>query len=193
MKNITTFAIDLIIKDSLYAFRYNDNISDEFKRLFEAWSDAEYLESFFEEHKADLQKEFYDYITVEDAIFQTLDEASDLEQELIEIAENGKTNNNENLQTIFKPLNNRDKDKHPIPDYQESKVYGANRKSWLRIYAIRIEKNVFIITGGAIKLVPRMNDRDHLKDELEKLDKVKEFLIEEGIIDNDSIVEFLEL
>jgi hypothetical protein len=193
MKNITTFAIDYIVKDSLYAVRYNDSVSDEFKRLFEAWSDVEYLESFFEEHKADLQKEFYDYITVEDAIFQTLDEASDLEQELIEIAENGKTNNNDNLQTIFKPLYNQDKKKYPIPDYQDSKVYGSNRKSWLRIYAIRIEKNVFIITGGAIKLVPRIDDRDHLKDELDKLDKVKEFLIEEDIIDNDSIVEFLEL
>lgn len=193
MNNITTFAIDLIIKDSLYAVRYNDNVSDEFKRLFEAWSDVEYLESFFEEHKADLQKEFYNNISIEDAIFQTLDEASDLEQELIEIAENGKTNNNENLQTIFKPLYNQDKNKHPIPEHQKSKVYGSNHKSWLRLYAIRIEKNVFIITGGAIKLVLEMRDRDHLKDELDKLDKVKEFLIEEGIVDNDSIVEFLEL
>lgn len=193
MKNITTFALDFIVKNSLYAVRYNDNVSDEFKRIFEAWSDVEYLESFFEEHKADLQKEFYNYINVEDAIFQTLDEANELEQKLIEIAENGKTNNNENLQTIFKPLNNQDKNKYPIPDYQESKIYGSKRKSWLRIYAIRIEKNVFIITGGAIKLVPRINDRDHLKDELKKLEKVKEFLIEEGILDNDSIVEFLEL
>ncbi|MEA3496047.1 MAG: hypothetical protein U9R42_08430 [Bacteroidota bacterium] len=63
----------------------------------------------------------------------------------------------------------------------------------MRIYAIRIEENVFIITGGAIKLTKTMNEREHLKNELKKLENVKQFLILEGIIDNDSIVDYLEL
>ncbi len=196
-----------INKNSLYAIKYDDehdefennefeednSPKDEFRRLFNNWSDIEYLDAFFEKHQSDLQKEFYNYISIEDAIQQTIDEADNLEQKLISISENGKTDNSENLDNLFKPLNNREQSVYPIPDYQENKVYGDEHKSWIRIYAIRIEKNVFIVTGGAIKLVKKMSEREHLKNELIKLDKVKEFLISEGIIDNDGIVEYLEL
>ena len=187
------FAVYKIIENSLYAIKYKGNEHDEFSRLFNDWSDIEYLESFFEEHKSDLQKEFYNFISIEKAIGQTIDEADELEQKLIEIAEKGKTSDYENLQTLFKPLNKKDEDKYPIPDYQKSKVYGSENKSWLRIYAIRIEPNVFIVTGGAIKLTETMNDREHLLNELENLSQAKQFLIDEGIIDNNSIDDFLEL
>jgi len=193
MGNSSIFAIEIIIEDSLYAVKYDNNVNDEFTELFEKWTDVEYLESFFEEHKSDLQKEFYDHISIEDAIFQTIDEANKLEKKLIEIAEIGKTDNYENLQTLFKPLNNKDKSRYSIPGHQESKVYGTYRKSWLRIYAIRITENVFIITGGAIKLTQTMNERKHLLEQLDNLSKVKHFLIEQEIIDIDSIVDFFEL
>ena len=193
MGNSSIFALEIIIEDSLYAVKYDKNSIDEFARLFDLWTDVEYLESFFEEHKSDLQKDFYNNISIEDAIFQTIDEANELEKELIEIAEIGKTDNYENLQILFKPLNNRDKSKHPIPGHQESKVYGAYRKSWLRVYAIRITENVFIITGGAIKLTQTMNERKHLLKELDNLSQAKQFLIEQEIIDIDSIVDFFEL
>jgi hypothetical protein len=193
MKNTFIFAVKIIIKNSLYSIKYKGDEHDEFSRLFEEWSDIEFLEAFFEEHKSDLQKEFYDFISIEKAIEQTIKEAEKLEQKLIEIAEAGKTNDLENLQTLFKPLNKKDVEKYPIPDYQETKVYGSAQKSWLRIYAIRIESNVFIITGGAIKLTETMNEREHLLEELEKLNRVKQFLIDETVIDNDSIVEFFEI
>lgn len=52
---------------------------------------------------------------------------------------------------------------------------------------------MFIVTGGAIKLTETMNEREHLLNELDKLKRVKQFLIENGIIDNDSIDDFLEI
>ncbi len=87
---------------------------------------------------------------------------------------------------MFKPLNKKDESRHPIPDYQKSKVYGNQHKSWLRIYAIRIEPNIYCITGGAIKLVLKMEEREHLKNELHKLELAKQFLIDNEIIDTDS-------
>lgn len=207
MKNRIIFAVRKIIENCLYAIQYEgdddefenyefrevQSSNDEFRRLFNNWSDPEYLEAFFEKHKSDLQKGFYNFISIERAIERTIDEANELEQKLIEIAEQGKTNNYENLQTLFKPLNKSDEDKYPIPDYQKSKAYGSARKSWLRIYAIRIDHNLFIVTGGAIKLTDTMNEREHLLKELEKLSQTKEFLIEKGIIDSDSIVDFLQI
>ena len=200
------FAIEIIIKDSLYAVKYTDDTdefvnnefdenygdSDEFSRLFNNWQDPEYLDGFFNKHKDDLESGFFNF-TIEEAIQKTIDEAYEFEQKILSVAEKGKESITENLQTLFKPLNNYENEIYPIPKYQKSKTYGSNYKSWLRIYAIRIEKNVFIITGGAIKLTKTMNDREHLKKELIKLEKVKSFLISEGIIDNDSIIDFLEL
>ncbi len=201
------FAIEIIVKDSLYAVKYTDDNDefennefieghknpDEFNRLFINWQDPEYLDGFFNKNKEDLQKEFYGNISIEEAIQKTIDEAYKLGQKILSVAEKGKESISESLQTLFKPLNNYENEIYPIPIYQKSKVYGSNYKSWLRIYALRIEKNVFIITGGAIKLTKTMNEREHLKKELKKLENVKSFLISEGIIDNDSIIDFLEL
>jgi len=200
------FAIERLVKESLYAVKYSEGkdefennefdenyvVKDEFSRLFNNWQDPEYLDNFFNKHKADLQKEFYNYISIEDAIQKTIDEAYKFQQKILLIAEKGKENFSKSLQTLFVPLYNSEKEVYPIPDYQRSKTYGSH-KSWLRIYAIRIEENVFIITGGAIKLTKTMNEREHLIKELNKIEEIKEFLISEGIIDNDSIVDFLEL
>lgn len=202
------FVLHSIIENSLYAIKYDDSEVDEFennefeeeyekpnefRRLFNNWSDPEYLESFFHKHVLDLQRKFYNFITIEDAINQTIDEALQLAERIIEVAESGKENKYETLQTLFKPLSKKDDFLVTTPQYQSSKVYGAHKKSWLRIYAIRIEPNLFIVTGGAIKLTETMNERKHLLNELDKLKRVKQFLIENGIIDNDSIDDFLEI
>jgi len=65
-------------------------------------------------------------------------------------------------------------------------------KSWLRLYAIRIDANVFVISGGAIKLTPNMNERDHLLKELSKLEITKSFLKEMDLV-YDYNFDFLEL
>lgn len=202
------FVIETIIENSLYAIKYGDTVVDEFennefeedykkpnefRRLFNNWSDPEYLDAFFYKHRDDLQKEFYDFISIEDAITQTRKESMRLEKRIKEIAEKGNENDFQSLQTLFKPLYKREEELINIPSHQRSKAYGDCHKSWLRIYAIRIEKNVFIITGGAIKLTENMNEREHLLKELEKIKMVKQFLINEQIIDNDSIIELLEL
>ena len=63
------------------------------------------------------------------------------------------------------------------------------RPSWLRIYAIRIEVNLFVVCGGAIKLTPTMNTRDHLILELYKLECTRNYLQDE----DDDNLEFFEL
>lgn len=63
------------------------------------------------------------------------------------------------------------------------------RPSWLRIYAIRVDVNLFVISGGAIKLTPTMNETDHLILELDKLEITKQYLLDD---ENDQI-DFVEL
>ncbi|WP_430613208.1 hypothetical protein [Flavobacterium sp. JP2137] len=62
------------------------------------------------------------------------------------------------------------------------------------MYAIKIDEDVFVITGGAIKLPLQhlMEDRVHTKEELRKLECAKEYLKDNGIFDEDSFFEFLK-
>ncbi len=65
-----------IFENCLWATKYTDKGPDEFERLFELWQDIEYLEQFFEDNKHDLQSEFYDQISVEEAVRETRNEAN---------------------------------------------------------------------------------------------------------------------
>ena len=47
------------------------------------------------------------------------------------------------------------------------------------------------MTGGAIKLTRTMQEREHTLLELQKMEQVRKFLLENGIIDEDSFIEFI--
>lgn len=65
------------------------------------------------------------------------------------------------------------------------------RKNYLRIDALRIDDDCFVITGGAIKLTHLMEEREHTANELQKLEVAKQFLKANDIYDSDSFYEFL--
>lgn len=50
---------------------------------------------------------------------------------------------------------------------------------------------MYIITGGAIKLTATMQEREHTRMELVKMDRVRRFLLEENIIDDDGFVDYM--
>lgn len=86
------------------------------------------------------------------------------------------------LQVLFKPLSNNE---YKLRPYQKLKVYGTIRKSWLRVYAVRITSDLFVITGGAIKLTRTMEERDHTKDQLRRISKARNYLKEQGFSERD--------
>ncbi|MGL5563993.1 MAG: hypothetical protein ACRDCN_15450 [Tannerellaceae bacterium] len=65
------------------------------------------------------------------------------------------------------------------------------KDNWLRLYAIKIDDNRFLITGGAIKLTRTMQENEYTNNELYKLSKVCNFLKQEGVFDSDSFDELL--
>lgn len=66
---------------------------------------------------------------------------------------------------------------------------------YLRLYAVRIDSSTYVITGGAVKLPLQhlMQDREHTSIELYKLQQVKLFLEDNGIFDEDSFYEYLNI
>lgn len=99
------------------------------------------------------------------------------------------------------PDANLDEIFHPLENFRTSDILLGKEKarlkrvkrhsSWLRIYAIKLSEGIYVITGGAIKLTLKIEEREHTKQELIKLKKVRSFLLNENIIDNDSFIEYM--
>lgn len=75
------------------------------------------------------------------------------------------------------------------------KAYGEGcyrHQSWLRIYAIKIEHGVYLVTGGAIKLTATMGERRHTLEELAKLERVRNYLLDNGVYDLDGFNDYID-
>lgn len=179
MKILPTFV------PSLYAFKYSAREPDELERVFDQWDDPTYLSEFFEENERDLS------VSIEEAIFKVRNEAKFLRKKLLELTATAPIRLNE----LFKNLDNNETSPKLL-----SPQKAPNR--WLRIYAIRIDENFYVVTGGTIKLDGgaiaarkefKMKDRDHTNDELKKINRCREFLREQGVIDEESFNDIFEL
>ena len=166
-----------IFEPYLYSFKYSDEEFDELERLFDEWNDIEMLQRFFEENRKDLR---YFRIEVDEAIIETRKEAAALLKKFIDLSLASSTN----LDSMFVNL---DDSESRIIDLAKQK----SKRRWLRIYALRIDTNTYVITGGAIKLTLKMGARPHTAKELEKLEFCRNYLKDQGVFDADSFNELV--
>lgn len=138
---------------------------------------------FFIRNQEDLNA-FY-HVSLEDAIWDTIEDSDKIETMLLELAEN------DNLDTLFRPLDNNEISESLLQKDKARLKKRPLHSSWLRIYAIRLSTGAYIITGGAIKLTLKMEEREHTKLELSKIEKVRNFLLSEHIIDDDSFIDYI--
>lgn len=168
--------IDIFANEKLYAFKYDGEDDHELDRLLELWTNPEYLEEFLETNCKDLPSNKTPY-----KLFNEIqDNAEELEDILIDIAES----DDRQFEEFFKALDNNE---YKVLELSRQK----GRKNYLRIYALRIDKNCFVITGGAIKFTHLMQDRPHTNQELIKIEMCRQYLKENDIYDTDSFYEFL--
>lgn len=171
--------------EKVFSIQYQENEPHIFEQLFDNWSDVEYLFDFFHEHIKDLesshwQEKFSKKISIEQAIDITMEHALDFEKIILDLAKRNTLNVYGNsLNQIFVPLSKTFYE----PLKTALKSYGTGRNSWLRIYAIHIQ-DVYIITGGAIKLTQAMQDRPHTQKQLDTMKFVVSELKRNGFTDN---------
>ena len=191
LKIVRIFAADMkferIIegKDHLWAVRDMNKPNNELAALFQKWNDAEYLWEFFMENLDDLQ-EFFHIERISEAVEDTIDDAEQLERLILEMPYT------ENLDELFHPLGSTDLVIRELTREKARNWERTDHVSWLRVYAIRVEKNVFVITGGAIKLTHTMQDRAHTQEELGKLNQCRQYLLDNGVFDSDSFISMIE-
>jgi len=172
-------------RDHLWAVRDMNKSKNELAILFDSWNDINYLMTFFSENIDDLNNYFH-IQKISEAIDDTMDDAEELESLILDVPFT------DNLDELFKPLGTTDM---TIQELSRNKARNWDRPghaSWLRIYAIRLEKNVYVITGGAIKLTATMQERPHTQEQLDKLNQCRQYLINNGVFDADSFIDLTE-
>lgn len=172
-------------KDHLWAVRDMTKPTNELSLLFQSWNDIGYLMDFFMANFEDLKKYFH-IERISDAIEDTLDDAKQLERLILDIPYTEK------LDELFKPLGETDLIIRELAREKARNWGRTMHASWLRIYAIRLEKDVFVITGGAIKLTRAMQERPHTQEQFDKLNKCRQYLVDNGVFDADSFISLTE-
>ena len=119
-----------------------------------------------------MNDKYWDGISIDEAIVKTRTEAKKLERILLEYAKKGIVKGSKNLSMLFKPLTQDKFEK----EFEKDKVKVDEKKTWVRLYAIRIDVNLFVVCGGAVKLRKTLNDRDYLLKELEKMEITRNYL-----------------
>jgi hypothetical protein len=176
---------DSITEDGrLWSVRYENQEDNALFMAFDQWNDIAWLRQFFKENLDDLESYFH-ITNVNQAIYDTLDDSEQLECLIMDISPDA------DLEAIFRPLENSRTSEMLLSREKARLQQRPHHASWLRIYAIRLEKGIYIVTGGAIKLTRTMQEREHTLLELQKMEQVRKFLLENGIIDEDSFIEFL--
>ena len=183
IEDMMTF--DDITEDGrLWAVRYEGDSDNALYNLFEQWNDVTWLRSFFKANIEDLSS-YFKITDVNQAIIDTIEDSERLQCIIMDISPDA------DLDEIFRPLENYRSGDTTLGKEKAKLKQQMKHSSWLRIYAIKLATGVYIITGGAIKLTATMQEREHTQAELVKLEQVRNFLLSEGIIDNDGFIDYL--
>ena len=169
---------------NLWAVRYDGESDNALFTIFDQWTDVLYLRSFFKQNWRDMSS-FYKIKDMGTAIADTIEDSDELESLLLSLS------SDDDLDWLFHPLENFRITEMLLGREKARLKRTVGHSSWLRIYAIKLEQGVYIITGGAIKLTLRMDEREHTRRELEKMEKVRQYLIEENIVDEDGFLDFV--
>lgn len=183
-----------IFGNNLVSVKYSDTdtahktYTSEWDKIFSQWKDLTYINNFFKQKRiANHLASSYNRkngITAAVARMQVYRDAIFVRKRILEICEAMVTDESENLDMFFRPLNNKQTGERPL---QHTK----HRKRLIAIYAIRISANHYVLTGGAIKLVHMMDEQEETNHQLSRLKQMANYLKEEGAIDEEAYYELI--
>lgn len=184
-QNYKDMTYDKILDDGrLWSVQYEGDDFNALQMLFDQWEDPMWLRDFFLKNIDDLSL-YFKITDVNQAIFDTLEDREKLQCLILDISPDA------DLDKLFRPLDNN-RTQEMLLGKEKARLKNTPRHaSWLRIYAIKLEPGIYIVTGGAIKLTATMQEREHTLKELEKMEKVRTHLLEQNIVDADAFVDYL--
>lgn len=183
--NKKDMTFDKVTKDGrLWAVRFDGNADNEFIKTIDQWDDVVWLRSFFQENFSDLIA-YFKISDINTAISDTIEDSDHLQRIILDISPDA------DLNRIFRPLDNNQVSDVMLQKEKARLKRKIGHSSWLRLYAIKLVSGIYIITGGAIKLTATMQEREHTRCELAKLERVRNFLLQENVIDDTGFIDYM--
>lgn len=171
--------------EKLWAVRYDDCLDNVLDSILGQWNDVVWLRNFFKANLEDLTS-YFKITDVNQAIYDTIDDSERLQCLIMDISPEA------NLDKLFRPLDNS-RTSEMILGKEKARLHDSQKHaSWLRIYAIKLDPGIYVITGGAIKLTRTMQEREHTLVELARMEKVRRFMLDNNIVDKDSFDDYLK-
>jgi hypothetical protein len=164
-------------RNKLLAVYDSDLEIDELRKLQQRWKNVSVLRNYFIENKEYLENDFWKRKDVKKIVASTVRFSEELFRRIYEFSKDDKS---ADLDELFRDLWEK--------SYGEKSLTSTKiSKSWLRIYALRISGNEYIITGGAIKLTQTMQGHPDTAEELEKLYQCRNYLVQNNYYDYNEI------
>ncbi len=163
--------IACIFEKQLYSFHYDEFDQNEYERKFDQWTNLEYIYKFAKANK------ITDIESYADQIIENVEEIEDFIEEI------RKTHGQ--FKQLFIPLDNKETNR--ILSLRKGKITNND----IRIYAIKVPEEFYVITGGAIKMSQKMQEHPCTNKELIKLYNAKTFLELNGNTNEDAFLELI--
>lgn len=170
--------------EKIWSVIYDGETVDVLTQLFRNWNDLDFLEAFFKNNRDDLAS-YFKITDIDLAIYDTLEDANELRCVILDISPDA------DIDKLFRHLENS-RIAEMLLGREKAKGRHSAHDSWLRIYALRLESNTYLVTGGAIKLTRTMEEREHTLNELKRMEQVRNYLIEQGAVDLDGVKDIKE-
>ena len=172
MKITGTFA------ENVYAVKYDQYKEDELTRHLDLWNDITYLKEFYDKNKRYILNNSYLAVnSIREFIYAVNDNAEMLDDAICEYSENNS------LFQLFIVLQEKE-------DLKEVLSLRKAKQNFLRLYGVRLE-NIYIITGGAIKITQKMQEHENTEKELDKLKAFKKYLQKKDVFNEETFYELL--
>lgn len=176
---------DVKANGRLWTVHYEGEELNELDRVFTQWNDAGWLLQFFRENFDDLVS-YFKITKLDEAVYDTMEDSDELECLILDISPDA------DLDELFRPLENSRTSEMMLSKEKARLRNRPRHASWLRLYAIKLNPGIYVVTGGAIKLTRTMQEREHTLKELEKMEKLRQYFVANGVIDDDSFNDFIK-
>jgi hypothetical protein len=176
--------------EGLWAVKYERAEPHAFREMFTRFEDPDWMLEFCQNNLDDIVVKFKRLIAAEDAALELMKESQMMKAKIVALAKEelpGMT-----LQEVFQPLYPSESNLLELQLSKGSVKHPANQHNpKLRIYAVRFSSKTYAVTGGAIKLTDRMEERLHTELEYRKMLRVRDWLKDEGFFSPEDLKEVL--
>ncbi|MDE6753250.1 MAG: hypothetical protein K2J82_01405 [Muribaculaceae bacterium] len=205
-----------IYPPNLYAIKYSGDKLNIYRLTLRNLTDTDYLEKFFSDFNTQISDFLIDELgygrdEIEEYIIETNDQIIDIRDDLEKICKDIAAERTPNFGSYFKPHSKIDfgnpvygggVSKEYGIEYLPVKCYGTNRPPLVRIYAIELALDCYLIIYGAIKIqkstekspaFDRRGNPTTIEEEIKKyVHKVCKFLKDNSIIDKQTLLDYMK-